>query len=366
MTSVSAPQPSSLPIYDGVQNGAGPSTSALVHQPIIIETQDLRKVYRTGFWLKAAPPSLKQCSLEIYKGETFGLLGPNGAGKTTLLKLLLGIVRPTAGGAMLLGQPAGHSETKARIGYLPENPYFYDYLTGWEFLRYTAGLFGIKGKAQTRRITDLLELVQLDMHSAKKKQMRRYSKGMLQRVGMAQALINDPEIVFLDEPMSGLDPTGRYQVREIILSLKEQGKTLFFNSHVLSDVEMICDRIAILDQGELVCVGEIKQLLGNPDYYKVKGKGGSLDVLDQWLRDITFADGYWHGTLYEDPFEFVSTARLMNAHIAKLEVAKPTLEEFFMEQIRYRRQQRAQADLERAANQKSAKKKRSAKKPEQT
>ena len=339
------------------------STSALVHQPVIIETHDLRKVYRSGFWLKAAPPSLKQCSLEIYKGETFGLLGPNGAGKTTLLKLLLGIVRPTAGGATLMGQPAGHSETKANIGYLPENPYFYDYLTGWEFLSYTAGLFGIKGKAQKRRITHLLELVQLDLRSAKKKQMRRYSKGMLQRVGMAQALMNDPDIVFLDEPMSGLDPTGRYQVREIILSLKEQGKTLFFNSHVLSDVEMICDRIAILDQGEIICIGEIKQLLGNPDYYRVKGKGGSLDILDEWLRDITFAEGYWHGTLHENPFEFMASARLMNAHIAKLEIAKPTLEEFFMAQIQQRRRLRDEAELERAAAKKSARKPRFLSKP---
>ncbi|MGD1900439.1 MAG: ABC transporter ATP-binding protein [Phormidesmis sp.] len=332
-------------------------SSALVHQPIIIETQDLRKVYRTGFWLKAAPPSLKQCSLEIYKGETFGLLGPNGAGKTTLLKLLLGIIRPTAGGATLMGQPAGDSETKANIGYLPENPYFYDYLTGWEFLSYTAGLFGIRGIEQRRRINELLDLVQLDMRAASKKQMRRDSKGMLQRVGMAQALMNDPEIVFLDEPMSGLDPTGRYQVREIILSLKEQGKTLFFNSHVLSDVEKICDRIAILDQGEIVCIGEIKQLLGNPDYYKVQGKGGSLDILDQWLADITFANGYWHGTLYGNPFEFMATARLMNATVAKLAVAKPTLEEFFMEQIQQRRQRRTDADSQRPAVRKLQKKK---------
>ena len=316
----------------------GMASSAIVHKPTIISTQDLRKVYRTGFWLKAAPPSLKQCSLEIYKGETFGLLGPNGAGKTTLLKLLLGIVRPTAGAATLMGEPAGDAETKARIGYLPENPYFYDYLTGWEFLSYTAGLFGISGHAKQQRIAELLDLVQLDRRSATKKQMRRYSKGMLQRVGMAQALINDPEIVFLDEPMSGLDPTGRYQVREIILSLKAQGKTLFFNSHVLSDVEMICDRIAILDQGELVCIGEIEELLGNPAHYVVKGHGGSLDILDQWLRDITFGDGYWQGALFDDPFEFMSTARLMNAQVVKLEVAKPTLEEFFMRKIRDRRE----------------------------
>jgi len=319
-------------------SNVSPASSAIIHKPTIIATQDLRKVYRTGIWLKAAPPSLKQCSIEIYKGETFGLLGPNGAGKTTLLKLLLGIIRPTAGAATLMGEPAGDSEIKSRIGYLPENPYFYDYLTGWEFLSYTAGLFGISGQGKKRRIAELLDLVQLDRISATKKQMRRYSKGMLQRVGMAQALMNDPEIVFLDEPMSGLDPTGRFQVREIILSLKEQGKTLFFNSHVLSDVEKICDRIAILDQGDIICIGEIEKLLGNPAHYQVKGHGGSLDILDQWLCDITFNDGYWQGSLYENPFEFMATARLMNAHIAKLEIAKPTLEEFFIQQIRQRRE----------------------------
>lgn len=339
-------------------SSATPASQSLVHTPTIVKTQDLKKVYRTGFWLKSAPPSLKQCSLEIYKGETFGLLGPNGAGKTTLLKLLLGIIRPTAGEASLMGQPAGDSETKAKIGYLPENPYFYDYLTGWEFLNYTAGLFGLSGKAKNRRIAELLDMVQLDRHSATKKQMRRYSKGMLQRVGMAQALINDPEIVFLDEPMSGLDPTGRFQVREIILSLKAQGKTLFFNSHVLSDVEAICDRIAILDKGELVCVGEIDKLLGNPNYYHVKGRGGSLDILDRWLRDITFEGGFWQGTLYENPFEFMATARLMKATVAKLAVAKPTLEEFFMAQIQQRRELAAQAEEERKLAAKSSKRKR--------
>ncbi|NJM96783.1 MAG: ABC transporter ATP-binding protein [Phormidesmis sp. RL_2_1] len=355
--------PGSRSTGSDANNGTAAHASSLAHRPTIIETMDLRKVYRTGFWLKAAPPSLKQCSLEIYKGETFGLLGPNGAGKTTLLKLLLGIIRPTAGVAKLMGEPAGNHDIKSRIGYLPENPYFYDYLTGWEFLSYTAGLFGIQGHAKKRRITELLDLVQLDQRSATKKQMRRYSKGMLQRVGMAQALINDPEIVFLDEPMSGLDPTGRYQVREIILSLKAQGKTLFFNSHVLSDVEKICDRIAILDQGEIVCIGEIKSLLGNPNHYTVKGHGGSLDILDQWLRDITFKDGYWQGILYENPFEFMATARLMNAHIAKLEVAKPTLEEFFMVCIQQRRQEAERAASERIKKARSPKKRRLLGKP---
>ena len=174
---------------------------------------------------------------------------------------------------------------------------------------------------------------------------------------MAQALINNPEIVFLDEPMSGLDPTGRFQVREIILSLKEQGKTLFFNSHVLSDVEMICDRIAILDKGEIVCMGAIDKLLGSPAGYSVKGRGGSLDILDRWLREITFEGGFWQGTLYENPFEFMATARLMNATIVKLAVAKPTLEEFFIAQIQQQRDTAAQAAESQIAA-KSSKRKR--------
>lgn len=200
--------------------------NTLVRAPVI-QTNVLRKVYRTGFWLNQKIVSLKSCSLTVYQGETFGLLGPNGAGKTTLLKLLLGIIRPSAGRGLLLGQPLGDRVVKQRIGYLPENAYFYDYLTGWEFLQMTAGLFQIPATVQRQRIPQLLELVGLSQLAARKKQLRQYSKGMLQRVGLAQALINDPELVFLDEPMSGLDPLGRYQMRNIILSLKDQGKTIF-------------------------------------------------------------------------------------------------------------------------------------------
>ena len=191
--------------------------------PPVVLTSDLRKVYRTGFWLNQKVESLKSCSLKVYKGETFGLLGPNGAGKTTLLKLLLGVIRPTAGRGLLLGRPLGDRTVKQRIGYLPENAYLYDYLTGWEFLQLAAGLFQIPKSVQRKRIPQLVELVGLSQADARQKQMRRYSKGMLQRVGMAQALINEPELVFLDEPMSGLDPVGRYQMREIILSLKAAG-----------------------------------------------------------------------------------------------------------------------------------------------
>lgn len=240
----------------------------------VVQTWGLGKVYRSGFWLNQKVESLQNCSLTVEPGETFGLLVPNGAGKTTLLKILLSIVRPTSGRGVLLGRPLGDRAVKQRIGYLPENAYFYDYLTAWEFLQFTAKLFQIPKSLYQTRIPQLLELVGLAQSTTKKEPLGHYSKGMLQRVGMAQALINDPEVVFLDEPMSGLDPTGRYRIREIILSLKEQGKTVFFNSHVLGDVAQICDRIAILARGELICSGTLSELLGTEDTYQVTVKGG--------------------------------------------------------------------------------------------
>ncbi|MEO0534469.1 MAG: ABC transporter ATP-binding protein [Cyanobacteria bacterium P01_A01_bin.123] len=312
-------------------------TEAIAERPLVVQTQELSKAYRTGFWLTQKVSSLKGCSLSIYQGETFGLLGPNGAGKTTLLKILLGIIRPVSGQASLLGKPAGDRSVKQRVGYLPENPYFYDFLTGWEFLQYTAGLFELPRKVQRQRIPELLDLVGLSRNAARKKQMRQYSKGMLQRVGMAQALINNPEVVFLDEPMSGLDPIGRYQVREIILSLKGQGKTIFFNSHILSDVEVICDRVALLDQGELIASGTMTELLGNPNRYYVRGRGGSLDVLKKWMSNLEFSGGYWQGYLQGEPYDFLSSVRLMGGKIATVQLARPSLEEFFMAQIRQRR-----------------------------
>ena len=302
-----------------------------------METYQLRKVYRTGFWLNQKIESLKSCTITVYKGETFGLLGPNGAGKTTLLKTLLGIVRPTSGRASLLGHPLGDRAVKQSIGYLPENPYFYDYLTGWEFLEFAAGLFEIPASVQRQRIPELLELVGLAQSAAKKKQMRQYSKGMLQRVGMAQALINNPEVVFLDEPMSGLDPMGRRQMRELILSLKYAGKTVFFNSHVLTEVEQICDRVAILAKGELICAGSLEQLLGvNQNIYQVKGIGGNPDILKRWVRDLTFDDEGWYGQLQGEPQEFLATLRLIGAQLISMQLSRPSLEEFFMQQLQKR------------------------------
>ncbi|MDB9467399.1 ABC transporter ATP-binding protein [Dolichospermum circinale] len=308
----------------------------LEKQPVVL-TCELRKVYRTGFWLNQKVVSLKSCSLQVYPGETFGLLGPNGAGKTTLLKLLLGIIRPTSGRGLLLGQPIGDVKVKQHIGYLPENPYLYDYLSGWEFLELAAGLFQIPQKLQRQRIPQLLELVGLSQADARKKQMRRYSKGMLQRVGMAQALINDPDLVFLDEPMSGLDPLGRYQMREIILFLKASGKTIFFNSHLLNEVEKICDRVAILAQGELICSGSLNQLLGENNTYHIKGQGGDREILKKWIASLEFGvDDSWQGILQKDDDDFLSSLSLMGGKIMSMNLSRQSLEEFFIQQIQSR------------------------------
>lgn len=302
----------------------------------VVQTSELRKVYRSGFWLAQKIVSLKSFSISVYQGETFGLLGPNGAGKTTLLKLLLGIIRPTSGRGLLLGQPLGDRAAKQQVGYLPENPYFYDYLTGWECLEMVAGLFQLPMATQRQRIPQLLELVGLSQSSARKKQLRQYSKGMLQRIGLAQALINDPAVVFLDEPMSGLDPLGRYQMRQLILLLQKQGKTIFFNSHVLSEVEQICDRVAILSQGELVCSGSLDELLGSADTYLFKGQGGDLDMLKRWLTNLKAEqDGFWSGQIQGDPRDFLTQLRLLDTQIVAMNLSRPSLEEFFLAQLQH-------------------------------
>jgi ABC-2 type transport system ATP-binding protein len=305
-------------------------------QPVV-QTFSLKKTYRTGFWLNKVVTPLKQCTLSVYAGQTFGLLGPNGAGKTTLLKTLLGIIRPTAGRGFILGQPLGDRAIKQRIGYLPENPYFYDYLTGWEFLDFTAGLFQLPASVKRKRIPELLDLVGLAQSAAKKKQMRRYSKGMLQRVGMAQALINNPDVIFLDEPMSGLDPLGRYQMREIILSLKAQGKTIFFNSHVLSDVEVICDRVAILAQGDLICEGTLDELLGTEtEIYQIQGRGGDGESLHRLVPSLAIQGDRWHGEFRGEPERLMQMLHQSQAQLLKMDLVRPSLEDFFIQKLRER------------------------------
>jgi ABC-2 type transport system ATP-binding protein len=189
---------------------------------------------------------------------------------------------------------------------------------------------------QRQRIPELLDLVGLAQSTAKRKQLRQYSKGMLQRIGLAQALINDPELVFLDEPMSGLDPLGRYQIREIILSLKQQEKTVFFNSHILADVEMICDRVAILAHGELLCTGSLDQLLGTATGYQVKVQGGNPDALKSRIADLSFHDGYWQGHLLGSPQDFLASLNLLGAELVSMQPDRPSLEEFFIQQLHER------------------------------
>jgi ABC-2 type transport system ATP-binding protein len=301
---------------------------------VVIETYELSKTYRTGFFMNQQVESLKKCSLQIFQGETFGLLGLNGAGKTTLLKSLLGIVRPTHGRAKLFGQSIGSPQVRQRIGYLPENAYFYEYLTGWEVLEFTADIFQIPHNVRRQRIPALLDMVGLAKTAAKKKKMRQYSKGMQQRIGMAQALINDPDIIFLDEPMSGLDPLGRKQMRDIILTLSDNRKTVFFNSHVLTEVEQICTRIGILAQGELVVCGTLEEVLAHSDgSYSITGRGGSTDILSRWVKDLAFDGDIWHGRLHSEPQEFLATLRLMEAELIELKQARLSLEDYFMQQM---------------------------------
>jgi ABC-2 type transport system ATP-binding protein len=307
-----------------------------LNQETVVDIYQLSKVYKTGFWMNKKINSLKDCTFQVYKGETFGLLGPNGAGKTTFLKILLGIIRPTSGKALLLGKPLGDKKVKERLGYLPENAYYYDFLTAWEFLGFIADLFEIPKQQQRKRILELLDLVGLAKKTAQKKQLRQYSKGMLQRVGMAQALINDPEIVFLDEPMSGLDPMGRYQVREIILSLKEQGKTIFFNSHVLSDVEKICDRIAILARGELINVGSLDDILGTKESYHVVLKNIKGMDLTKWFHNYQQEDQFLSGELKGNPQEFLAYLENTSAQIISLNLNRDSLEEYFIHQLQKR------------------------------
>jgi ABC-2 type transport system ATP-binding protein len=224
-----------------------------------LATYGLTKDYAVGFWRPRPYRALDQLTLEVNPGEVFGFLGPNGAGKTTTLKLLMRLVFPTSGHAEILGKPLGDMSARRRLGYLPENPYFYDHLTAEELLTYFAGLFGYAGADRRARVDRLLD--EVGIGAERRLQLRKFSKGMLQRVGIAQALINDPELVVFDEPMSGLDPLGRRDVRSLILRLRDRGCTVFFSSHVLSDAEALCSRVAILARGKLMTTGRLTDIL---------------------------------------------------------------------------------------------------------
>src|SRR6478609_7391183 len=223
-----------------------------------IRTRDLSKDFNVGFWRPRPYRALDCLSIEVAAGDIFGFLGPNGAGKTTTLKLLMQLVFPTSGEAEILGKPVGDVSVRRRIGYLPENPYFYDHLTAEEVLDYYGRLFGMSAAERRQRVPATLD--RLGIGAERRLALRKFSKGMLQRVGLAQAILNDPEVLFLDEPMSGLDPLGRRDVRALMLELRDQGRTIFFSSHILSDAESLCSQVAIVAKGQLAATGRLADM----------------------------------------------------------------------------------------------------------
>jgi ABC-2 type transport system ATP-binding protein len=302
-----------------------------------IEILDLEKSYRVGFWHQRPKVALRPLRLTIKEGEVFGFLGPNGAGKTTTLKLLMGLVTPTAGTARILGMDYDDPRVKAQVGFLPEQPYFYDYLTGEELLTYYAQLSGVPAKERSRRVTAMLERVGLT--DSARTQLRKYSKGMLQRVGLAQAILHDPKLVFLDEPMSGLDPMGRREVREMIQQMRNEGKTVFFSTHILSDAEALCDRVAIIHQGELRGVGAVAHLTS-----QAQGKveiifcAASVPAALTALGAEARVSGDMVNAVLEEERQDAALEILQRAHLRLISLTpvRSSLEEFYVQKLKPR------------------------------
>ena len=305
-----------------------------------IRTEGLTKHYSVGFWRSRPYVALDGLSLEVARGEIFGFLGPNGAGKTTTLKLLMQLIFPTAGRAWILDRPAGDVEMRRRIGYLPENPTFYDNVSAEELLAYFAAIFGYRGAERTRRVAALLDEVGLG--AERRMQLRKYSKGMIQRVGVAQALINDPEVVFLDEPMSGLDPIGRRHVRDIIMRLRERGATVFFSSHILADAETMCSRVGIVAGGKLVAAGALAEMVP----FRIRGwdlvlagvtADGASALSARGATATLIGDGRYHVLLPSaaSSDDAVAFARSVGAELVSINPVRDTLEDYFIEQVRH-------------------------------
>jgi len=301
---------------------------------LAIKTVNLTKRY-SGLWSKQAVDAVKNLNLEVYRGEIFGFLGPNGAGKTTTIKVLLGIIYPTEGEAYVLGQPAGDPKNHYRISYLPETPYFYDYMTGREILTFYAKLFGIAEPERSKRVNELLDRVGLSR--AADQTLRTYSKGMLQRIGLAQCLINDPELLILDEPTAGLDPIAHIDIRDMILELRNQGKTLFISSHQLSDVERVCDRVAILKKGVMVQLGRIEELLagGHVEVIADKVPENAVQPIRQLGGKVSLHDGR---LIVEQPDNgsvdrVIDIVRAAGGHIVSVKPYRRSLEDLFVETI---------------------------------
>ena len=307
----------------------------------VIEIANLTKDYELGFWKKKKVRSLDDLSLTVKGGQIFGFLGANGAGKTTTIKLLMRLLFPTNGTARILGRDISDADMHRSIGYCPENPYFYDYLTALELMNYFGEIFGLNAAKRKSRSEELLKQVALEEKSWNK-QLRTFSKGMLQRVGLAQSLINEPEIVFLDEPMSGLDPIGRREVRELIAGLRDQGTTVFMSTHILSDIEALCDEVAILRNGKLAAVGNLEQLLtssGEKRGFEIGLGGISEEVIKPLLKDVADieildeANGVMVVVQNENSIEAVlAAARTAGGKLISVQRVKQSLEELFVRQ----------------------------------
>jgi ABC-2 type transport system ATP-binding protein len=305
-----------------------------------IRTEALTKHYKVGFWRPRPYLALDGLTMQVGLGEVFGFLGPNGAGKTTTLKLLMQLIYPTSGRAEILGKPVGDVSVKRRIGYLPEQPYFYDYLTAEELLHYFAAIFGYAPAERRARAAALLD--EVGIGAERRLPLRKFSKGMLQRVGIAQALINEPELVFLDEPMSGLDPLGRREIRQLILRLRDRGCTVFFSSHVLADAETLCSRVAILANGRLVTAGRLSEMLA----FQVRGWELVVSGLNETAlsrvqqcrhvgRATRLAEGRYALELPLTPPPERTLAELVGqgAALISLTPMRDTLEDFFVRQV---------------------------------
>lgn len=302
-----------------------------------IETRGLTKDYVVGWFVRKKKRVLDTLDLEVEEGEIFGLIGPNGAGKTTTLKLLMGLIFPSEGEARILGMPLADPAMKQQIGYLPEQPYFYDYLTGRELLDYFGQLFGLSREERSRRSGELLEKV--GMSDAADVPLRKYSKGMSQRIGIAQALVNRPRLVFLDEPMSGLDPLGRREMTLLIRELRETGVTVFFCSHILSDVEQLCDRVAILNRGRLVDSGRLSGIIDvSLRSLEVVVEGLTPDIQSRIGGSLLLSRplGASSHLSFRDREECDRTLRLLlenGVRLVSLNPVKETLEDYFIRQV---------------------------------
>jgi ABC-2 type transport system ATP-binding protein len=296
-----------------------------------VEILGLTKDYPLGFWRRRKRRSLDNLSLEVNEGEIFGFLGPNGAGKTTTIKLLMSLIFPTTGTARVCGRSIDDIRMHREVGYLPEQPYFYDYLTARELLDYFARFFGFSGADRRQRISRFLERVGLA--AAADVQLRKFSKGMLQRAGIAQAILHDPRVVFLDEPMSGLDPVGRREVRDIILELKNQGRTVFFSTHILSDAEMLCDRVAVLVGGKLQGIGSPEEIVS----IEVRGMEILFEMRDARPLSVSLdreasriGDRYRIQVPEADLYAALDQLRDCRARILSVQPLRPTLEDYFL------------------------------------